>query len=175
MFKVGIDLDDDGDIAGKKTGNQHTTHSSAVPASSAPSSYLAAAQGAVDHDAAPPSAPHSHFVSSSAASSSATRTDTSPSSEELSSLRLACQAIWDLDENRLQPNKEYELNLQGGKTSTWDKDDDAHHSLFSRLDMSAVKRIATYRSFIELLDNYERSTVRGRSMLQDRGRRVIHC
>merc|ERR1712017_48171 len=111
--KVGIDLDDDGDIAGKKTGNQHTTHSSAVPASSAPSSYLAAAQGAVDHDAAPPSAPHSHFVSSSAASSSATRTDTSPSS--------------------------YELNLQGGKTSTWDKDDDAHHSLFSRLDMSAVK------------------------------------
>ena len=75
----------------------------------------------------------------------------------------------------MQPNKEYELNLQGGKTSTWDKDDDAHHSLFSRLDMSAVKRIATYRSFIELLDNYERSTVRGRSMLQDRGRRVIHC
>jgi hypothetical protein len=38
-----------------------------------------------------------------------------PTPEELSSLSLACSRLWELDANRLIPDKDYELNVQDGK------------------------------------------------------------
>lgn len=35
-----------------------------------------------------------------------------PTQEELSDLSLACQKIWELDQNRLEPNRDYQINLQ---------------------------------------------------------------
>ena len=35
-----------------------------------------------------------------------------PTAEELQDLSLACAKLWDLDENRLQPCRDYEINLQ---------------------------------------------------------------
>ena len=35
-----------------------------------------------------------------------------PTQEELADFSLACQKIWDLDQNRLEPNREYQINLQ---------------------------------------------------------------
>lgn len=35
-----------------------------------------------------------------------------PSSHELGSLSAACDKLWDLDENRLEPGQDYMMNLQ---------------------------------------------------------------
>jgi hypothetical protein len=35
-----------------------------------------------------------------------------PSARELSSLSEACGKLWDLDDNRLEPGRDYHLNLQ---------------------------------------------------------------
>ena len=35
-----------------------------------------------------------------------------PSQEELNDLSLACKRVWDLDDNRLQPGKDYDIDLQ---------------------------------------------------------------
>ncbi len=35
-----------------------------------------------------------------------------PSQEELADLSKACQRVWDLDTNRLEPDRDYQINLQ---------------------------------------------------------------
>ena len=35
-----------------------------------------------------------------------------PSTEELNSLSLACSRLWQLDVNRAQPGRDYQLNVQ---------------------------------------------------------------
>ena len=35
-----------------------------------------------------------------------------PSQEELRDLSLACQRVWSLDENRLEPGRDYQVDLQ---------------------------------------------------------------
>ena len=35
-----------------------------------------------------------------------------PTEEELASVELACQKLWELDENRLEPETHYRINLQ---------------------------------------------------------------
>ena len=37
---------------------------------------------------------------------------TQPSTEELNSLSLACSRLWQLDVNRAQPGRDYQLNVQ---------------------------------------------------------------
>jgi poly(U)-specific endoribonuclease len=64
----------------------------------------------------------------------------------------AVQQLWDLDVNRLDPNEDYKVNVQGGKKPYW-KDDNADDPLFTFVDKSALRR-PTYRAFIALLDNY---------------------
>lgn len=68
------------------------------------------------------------------------------------SVAEAVQHIWDLDDNRLDPNDDYKVNVQGGKKPYW-QDDSASDPLFSYVDRSALNR-PTYRAFIALLDNY---------------------
>jgi len=68
----------------------------------------------------------------------------------------AIQNMWDLDVNRLTPNTDYRINVQGGKKPYW-KEDSASDPLFTFVDRNALKR-PTYRTFMALLDNYEAET-----------------
>jgi poly(U)-specific endoribonuclease len=79
-----------------------------------------------------------------------------PTEEELGSLSLATDRLWDLDRNRLCPGKDYILNLQNGKTS-WEAADVAAEPLFTFVDQSALEK-PTYGAFIALLDNYSAAT-----------------
>ncbi|KAG7320420.1 hypothetical protein KOW79_016273 [Hemibagrus wyckioides] len=70
--------------------------------------------------------------------------------------------LWKLDVNRVKPGKDYTINLQGkaeyvaqGSNNARDK---ANASLFTYVNENKLKSIATYASFINLLDNYEMST-----------------
>ncbi|EIE27711.1 hypothetical protein COCSUDRAFT_45961 [Coccomyxa subellipsoidea C-169] len=80
-----------------------------------------------------------------------------PTQEELADLSLACQKIWDLDQNRLEPNRDYQMNLQVGKKS-YQEQDTATAPLFTSVDPSALRNRVTYAAFCSLLDNYERTT-----------------
>ncbi|KAB5542331.1 hypothetical protein PHYPO_G00090440 [Pangasianodon hypophthalmus] len=70
--------------------------------------------------------------------------------------------LWKLDVNRVKPGKDYTINLQGkadyvaqGSNSARDK---ASAPLFTYVNEDKLKSIATYASFIKILDNYEMST-----------------
>ncbi|CEG43062.1 poly-specific endoribonuclease-b-like [Plasmopara halstedii] len=77
-------------------------------------------------------------------------------SAELKSLSAACNKLWELDTNRLEPNVHYELNLQEGK-SAYARGDVAHEMLFTYVDPSIFER-QTFKLLFDLLDNYERET-----------------
>lgn len=82
---------------------------------------------------------------------------TDPTDEELDNIGLACQHLWDLDVNRMVPDKDYALNLQGGK-KPYQTYDVANEKLFKFLDREKFMAIPTFKAFYLLLDNYERST-----------------
>ncbi|XP_053506587.1 uridylate-specific endoribonuclease C-like [Ictalurus furcatus] len=70
--------------------------------------------------------------------------------------------LWKLDVNCVKPGKDYTINLQSeadyvacGKNHARDK---ANAPLFTYVNEDKLKSIATYASFISLLDNYEMST-----------------
>ena len=75
-----------------------------------------------------------------------------PSDQEVGSLALACEKLWELDANRLVPEKDYAINLQGGKKA-YAEGDIASEPLFSFVREETFKR-PTFKSFISLLDNY---------------------
>lgn len=77
-------------------------------------------------------------------------------------LSQAVQHLWDLDVNRLTPNDDYQINVQGGKKPYW-KEDSAEDPLFTSVDRSVWKR-GTYAAFLALLDNYERETGRAETV-----------
>eukprot|EP00923_Selenidium_pygospionis_P036915 GHVN01064673.1.p1 GENE.GHVN01064673.1~~GHVN01064673.1.p1 ORF type:complete len:384 (-),score=60.31 GHVN01064673.1:334-1485(-) len=68
------------------------------------------------------------------------------------SIERAVQHLWDLDDNRLTPDKDYFLNLQKGK-KVYDTNVNAREHLFEKIEMTAQNK-PTFRTFIELLDNY---------------------
>eukprot|EP01025_Chloroclados_australasicus_P057117 TRINITY_DN7108_c0_g1_i2.p2 TRINITY_DN7108_c0_g1~~TRINITY_DN7108_c0_g1_i2.p2 ORF type:complete len:296 (-),score=39.20 TRINITY_DN7108_c0_g1_i2:65-952(-) len=82
--------------------------------------------------------------------------DVKPTGDELEDLALASSRLWDLDENRLTPGVDYQLNLQTGKR-IFEKEDMAEEKLFSGVD-PAIWEKRTYLIFYHLLDNYERET-----------------
>ena len=69
------------------------------------------------------------------------------------SLEEACQHLWDLDANRLIPEKDYDINVQKGKKPYW-KEDSARDPLFASVDKNVFQR-PTYKTFVALLDNYD--------------------
>mmetsp|Transcript_128052 Transcript_128052/g.190805 ORF Transcript_128052/g.190805 Transcript_128052/m.190805 type:complete len:468 (+) Transcript_128052:206-1609(+) len=69
------------------------------------------------------------------------------------SLSDAIQQMWDLDINRLTPNVDYKLDVQGGKKPYW-KDDAARDPLFTYVDKQCLRR-PTYKAFMALMDNYK--------------------
>lgn len=79
-----------------------------------------------------------------------------PTDVELHDLSAACGRLWELDTNRLVPDRDYVLNLQQGKNA-YDNYDAAGAPLFTFVDEKALLR-PTYASFIALLDNYAAKT-----------------
>eukprot|EP00112_Aurelia_sp_Birch-Aquarium-sp1_P003691 Seg1415.11 transcript_id=Seg1415.11/GoldUCD/mRNA.D3Y31 product=Poly protein_id=Seg1415.11/GoldUCD/D3Y31 len=68
-----------------------------------------------------------------------------------------CEKLWTLDKNRLTPDKDYKLDLQGRTRYSYDGPDRAKDPLFEYVDDKVFKK-ETYQAFIALLDNYERET-----------------
>uniref|UniRef100_K3WX75 EndoU domain-containing protein n=1 Tax=Globisporangium ultimum (strain ATCC 200006 / CBS 805.95 / DAOM BR144) TaxID=431595 RepID=K3WX75_GLOUD len=79
-----------------------------------------------------------------------------PTPAELHDLSLAATRLWDLDTNRLQPDVDYQIDLQDGK-HMWERGDYANDRLFTYVDPCVFER-KTYKLFYDLLDNYERGT-----------------
>ncbi|XP_030466365.1 uncharacterized protein LOC115685427 isoform X1 [Syzygium oleosum] len=75
-----------------------------------------------------------------------------PTEEELSDLSQACNKLWELDLNRLIPDKDYQIDCGEGK-KVYQKEDMAQGSLFSWLSEDVFRR-PTYSRFCSLLDNY---------------------
>lgn len=78
--------------------------------------------------------------------------DTIPTETELKHLSLACAKLWDLDTDRLIPDRNYRINIQRGK-STWTEGDIAADPFFTSVDPEVFKQ-PTFASFHSLLDNY---------------------
>ncbi|XP_061108236.1 uridylate-specific endoribonuclease C-like isoform X2 [Conger conger] len=70
--------------------------------------------------------------------------------------------LWKLDTNRLKPGTDYTISLQGkaGYVSQGSNTarDHAQSPLFSYVNEGKLKSIKTYSNFLDLLDNYEKST-----------------
>ncbi|KAF0690647.1 Aste57867_17953 [Aphanomyces stellatus] len=79
-----------------------------------------------------------------------------PSPSELKCLSDACNHLWEIDENRLEPSVDYQINLQRGK-SPYQQGDMAPDNLFTSVN-PAVFQKKTFKLFTDLLDNYERGT-----------------
>ncbi|CAL8085137.1 unnamed protein product [Calicophoron daubneyi] len=79
---------------------------------------------------------------------------TPPIDRELSGL---ADKLWKAEENRIKPNVDYELNLQGElvRGVTVDR---AKQGLFKTLRMDRLNKIPTIRTFVKLLDNYHTRT-----------------
>jgi len=91
--------------------------------------------------------------------------NTSPTAEELDDIALAAQKLWDLDENRFVPDKDYAINLQAGK-KVYQTHDAADQPLFKFVNKEKFFSEPTYRTFYALLDNYERSTGQAENVTQ---------
>jgi len=66
------------------------------------------------------------------------------------------QAMWNADENKLTPDVDYKINVQGF-TKAYKDEDWARDKLFENVDESVFSR-PTYARFIALLDNYIATT-----------------
>ncbi|RYH29737.1 hypothetical protein EON65_07565 [archaeon] len=75
-----------------------------------------------------------------------------PTAAELASISSACNRLWELDVNRLIPDRDYRINVQRGKR-VYDEGDMAADPLFAFVDPKALQK-PTYAAFVALLDNY---------------------
>ncbi|KAL7466261.1 hypothetical protein ACHAXS_006552 [Conticribra weissflogii] len=69
--------------------------------------------------------------------------------------QTAAQTLWKLDSNRLQPNKDYTIDVQNNKHPCH-KEDCASDPLFTHVDPAVFDSRPTFRAFRSLLDNYSR-------------------
>ncbi|ESO92350.1 hypothetical protein LOTGIDRAFT_216792 [Lottia gigantea] len=64
--------------------------------------------------------------------------------------------LWEMDENKCYPGKDYEIELQGFVKSTRDTSRDfSRENLIQNLDEEDIFSRPTYKAFRALLDNYE--------------------
>lgn len=66
-----------------------------------------------------------------------------------------CNRIWREDRNRLTLGRHYRVNIQNRIYDTWSDRDRAYSPLFSYVDRN-IQNKPTFKSFLTLLDNYER-------------------
>ncbi|XP_059176687.1 poly(U)-specific endoribonuclease-A-like [Physella acuta] len=75
---------------------------------------------------------------------------------EDSELSTIISKLWEMDDNKCFPGKDYEIDLQGFVNSTREvKEDRARNNLFAWVDEEKVFSRRTYKAFRALLDNYE--------------------
>ena len=74
-----------------------------------------------------------------------------PTPQELADLSEAANRLWSLDTNRIEPGKDYELDLQCCRGRN--DGDVCSRPLFKKLDPAVLQR-PTYKTFVKLLDNY---------------------
>ncbi|PPD73621.1 hypothetical protein GOBAR_DD29456 [Gossypium barbadense] len=82
-----------------------------------------------------------------------TGTSIEPSEEELADFLQACNRLWQLDLNRLEPGKDYQIDCGEGK-KVFQKEDMAEGSLFCYVDEDIFRTKPTFARFCSLLDNY---------------------
>lgn len=82
-----------------------------------------------------------------------TGTSIEPSEEELADFSQACNRLWQLDLNRLEPGKDYQIDCGEGK-KVFQKEDMADGSLFCYVDEDIFRKKPTFARFCSLLDNY---------------------
>ena len=75
-----------------------------------------------------------------------TGTSIVPSEEELADLSQACNRLWQLDLNRLEPGKDYQIDCGEGK-KVYHKEDMAEGSLFYSLSEDIFRK-PTFFSFL---------------------------
>jgi len=93
------------------------------------------------------------FAHTSAGASSKGAVKPKVSDAELKSI---CGKLWELDDNRLVPGKDYEIQLQAGKSSG-SSGDFARLPLFKSLNDKVLAR-PTFSTLVRLFDNYSRVT-----------------
>ena len=71
-------------------------------------------------------------------------------------METAAQTLWNLDSNRLTPDKDFKIDVQSSKYPC-NKEDHADDPLFNYVSRQACQR-PTYKAFYALLDNYSAST-----------------
>jgi poly(U)-specific endoribonuclease len=74
-----------------------------------------------------------------------------PTREELDNLSKACTRLWELDLNRLIPDKDYAIECGEGK-KVYHKRDKASENLFSWLEDNVLRR-PTYSRFCALIES----------------------
>ncbi|PPS17687.1 hypothetical protein GOBAR_AA02910 [Gossypium barbadense] len=82
-----------------------------------------------------------------------TGTSIEPSEEELADFLQACNRLWQLDLNRLEPGKDYQIDCGEGK-KVFQKEDVAEGSLFCYVNEDIFRTKPTFARFCSLLDNY---------------------
>ncbi|TPX60668.1 hypothetical protein PhCBS80983_g01583 [Powellomyces hirtus] len=92
-------------------------------------------------------APHAPFPSA------APVVGVEPTREELASIAEAASKLWALDGNRLQPGRDFVLNLQQ-TTKVYGTADVAREPLFRDVSPAIFQQYPTYVHFRKLLDNY---------------------
>ncbi|KAI9143793.1 Endoribonuclease XendoU [Paraphysoderma sedebokerense] len=80
-----------------------------------------------------------------------------PSSQELSNLSKAVERLWQLDENKFEPEQDYKINLQNYKR-VHAQHDAAQQPLFTTVSKQKFFSLPTYSTFYSLLDNYVMET-----------------
>lgn len=95
---------------------------------------------------------------------------TKPNDDEIHDINKAANKLWDLDINRIIPEKDYILDLQEGK-NLWDECDNAPDPLFSFVDEKVFEK-PTYMSFRKLLDNYHSKTGTSESFTDDQKKEI---
>ncbi|WIA15329.1 hypothetical protein OEZ85_001995 [Tetradesmus obliquus] len=79
-----------------------------------------------------------------------------PTELELTDLSAAVKKLWELDDNRLEPGKDYDIDVQAGK-QMHSVGDTAATRLFAKVSDQVWQR-KTFLIFYHLLDNYASAT-----------------
>jgi poly(U)-specific endoribonuclease len=105
----------------------------------------------------PPVSPGKPPSITSSATSASSPASLAPTSEELRNHRLACEKLWNLDSNRLNPGLDFEMYYQLS-TNASSPTEKGRNKLFRYVNEPRIFTIPTYKYFYDLLDNYTAET-----------------
>ncbi|KAJ3179928.1 hypothetical protein HDU85_004212 [Gaertneriomyces sp. JEL0708] len=86
-----------------------------------------------------------------------TQVNVTPTQAELNNVQMAASKLWELDVNRLEPGRDFQINLQNA-TKVHATVDVARDPFFKHVHENIFRRLPTYNLFYCLLDNYHSHT-----------------